>query len=96
MKSKILDNDYVKRFIIECDCGSSEHLLVFDISLEENFKDIFVHLTSNWRKPFWCKIIQSFRYLIGKEKYLDMDGIIISKKNIEDLEEVINCIKKRK
>jgi hypothetical protein len=88
MKSEVVDG----RFYIECACGSPHHL-IFEIYKEDKTMDIDVYFASAGSFSFWDRFKQCFWYLINKEKYLSGDGVIIDKKNIKQLQEVINYIK---
>jgi len=89
MKSRIAQD----RYIIECDCGNPENFLVFDVYDEPGYEDIFITIASNWKRPLRARIRQCIRYLFKVDLYMYTDGVCISQKNIEDLEEVIQKIK---
>jgi len=92
MKSEVIEN----RYFIECDCCSPSHFLLFDIYIDKEnkeFNDIYVTICSGYERSLFKRIIFSIKYIFKKEAYLYTDGVVISKKNIQQLEEVINKIK---
>ncbi len=92
MKSKMTED----RYIIECDCGSPDHLVIFDFYNDVNFRDVYLTICSKYRKSFIERFIIIIKYLFGIEKYLATDGIMFSEDNISELEEVIKIIKENK
>ena len=86
-----------ERYFVECSCGSPDELLIFDIYVHENkIEDISVYLTSPYYLKWYSRLRIAFNYLIGKTKYIESSEVMINKKNIADLEEVIGAIKRVK
>ncbi len=88
MKSKILK----RRRILECSCGMPNHLLIFDY--DEEFK--YVSISFEYKKdiPFFKRIRLAFNYLFRKEE-LCYNDIIIHTEHIDQLDELVQEIKKR-
>ena len=87
MKSKVIEN----RHIVECNCGDPTQLLVFDYY--DDLTDMEIYLTSNWRGTLFNRIKQAIQFIFKSRKYMIMDSVLVSEKNIADLEEIISIIK---
>ena len=92
MKSKIIDG----RYLIECVCGSHDHILVFDIDKEFDPQCIGVYFTHDSNLRWYQKIIPALKYICGVSNYIGDSDIMITEQNIEELEEVVKVIKKFK
>lgn len=95
MKSEIFSNLFKrgdkegKRYFIECWCYDPSHLLVFDFINEDDFKEISVFITYNYKSPWYKRILYAIK---GQPDF--MNNIGITSENIHQLEEVIKEIKK--
>lgn len=90
------------RFIIECDCHSSDHLLVFetydfipDESKPDEIKTYSVdaYFTSNYNAPWYTRIKLAIKYIFGEKYRCGWDSVIMTSNNIKQLEELINHLK---
>ena len=94
-KSKMFEN----RYYIECSCGTPDHILCFDINIEkEEGKeidiDIAIYFTNSYKEPWYRRIKHALRYIFVQEPIVYGSAVLIDEKNIEELEEVIEKIKK--
>jgi hypothetical protein len=87
MKSKVFDR-FGERHLIECNCLSAAHLLIFDF-YEDDFGEIDVYFTDDWRAPFWQRVKNAFRYVFKRDPYYNSNTIGVGKDNVADLEGVI-------
>ena len=88
MKSNIFE-----RYYIECNCGCSDHLLQFDF--DEEYKDVTVCFVSNYKLVWYKRLLIAIKYVLFREYFCCYDSVIISEKNIEQLEIVIKTIKEK-
>jgi hypothetical protein len=97
MKSKVSED----RFIIECSCGSPDHLLIIDLFEDDKddryFSDISFYFVSNYRLSFFKRLWVAFKYVFFLEPPFESDSVHITEQNIEDLEEMTerlrSCLK---
>lgn len=99
MKSDTTPN----RFVIECDCHSLEHLLVFeswdhvpdkDNPEKSRIYSLDAYFTSNYKAPWYKRVIIAFNYIFKLRKHQCIsDSVIMNSSNIKQLEEVIQTIK---
>lgn len=91
MKSKIFNDKENTRHIIECACGSPE-LLSFEWS-EDDINVINAGFISSYHLSFIQRFMACLRYLFTPRQNLYLEDIIITEKNISDLEEMIKDFK---
>lgn len=93
MKSDFTDG----RHYIECGCGDTGHLLVFEVD-PEFFKDygyVGAYFATPSVKGFFKRFKIAFKYLFKKEEYLVGSGdIIINDKNLKALKQAVKEIEK--
>lgn len=90
MKSKVTED----RFIIECACGSPDHLLIIEMFEDEYSygmvpSDISFYFTSDWRIPFFRRIKCALEFIFFKKSFYTSNSVHINEQNIEDLKEMI-------
>lgn len=93
MKSDVVEG----RQYIECTCGSTDHLLVFELDPHffEKWGEVSVSFTSGYHERFFARLKAAVKYLFKKEKYLHIsDSLIINKKNLNALKTAIKEIEK--
>jgi len=90
MRGKVMKN----RHIIECSCGDSEHLLVID-SHDNEPNWYYITLTSKYVPSVWLRLKLAVRYLSG-DTQLSYDTVLISERNVSELEQLVNDIKAEK
>lgn len=89
-----MKSDVYERSYIECDCGSQDHLLIFELFEWDNGKkEISAFITSDYRPSFWKRIGLAFSYIFKKDYSLSGDCVLITNKNIKQLEEFIKEVK---
>lgn len=91
MKSDFVDG----RHYIECDCGSHDHLLVFEIDPDffESWGEVSVSFTSSYYEKFFDRLKAAIKYIFKRDRYLNIsDSIIINHKNMSALKEAITEI----
>jgi hypothetical protein len=80
--------------IMVCECNSMEHQIVishFDDD-DEGIVYFSIHLT---KKPFFERLKHAIKYIFGyQSRFGAFDEVIISSKDINSLQSVINHIKK--
>ena len=92
MKSKIFNDKENTRHIIECACGSPEFLL-FEWG-EEDVNVVTASFISSGFLSFWQRFKACIEYLFVHTRNLYLQDIIITEKNISDLEDMIKDYKK--
>lgn len=88
MQSSILEN----RHIVECSCGSYDHLFIFDFDKEYELVQIGFHYK---KLSLWNRIKDCFNYLF-KSGELFIEEIIIHSEDIEQIELLISALKKER
>lgn len=80
-----------EKIVIDCACGSSNHMIVGEYDSEVNCVYLSIHLQNY---PIHARIWQAIKYIFGyKSKYGDFDEIVIDnegKKNVVRLMDQIN------
>lgn len=90
MKSDVFD----KKLYIECACESPDHLLIFQLYEWSNGeKNIWAFIANDYRPSFWKRIGLAFSYIFKKDYSLTSDSVLITQKNIKQLEEFIEEVK---
>lgn len=97
MKSFILEN----RHYIECECRATDHLIIFDIYVDEDqpeWSDISVYMVYDPYINFFKRVWNAFKYVFKIHNYAlnEVNDVLITMSNITELEEVIATIKKNK
>ena len=87
------------RFFIECNCGSIEHLLVFDLFQldddEEFIKEhpemieVSVKFTSNYHLPFFRRIWAAIKFIFEREPFTS-DDILVNEENLHQLRNLVD------
>jgi hypothetical protein len=93
-----MEKNKIDRFITYCDCGSPDHLLVFDYykdDVDKNWDSIDVYFSSTWYPDFWKRLKLCFAYLFNKESFRLSDTVMFTKSNIDQLENLISFLKDR-
>ena len=83
--------------VLICDCHSTDHQMIL-LPMEEKYGDItekivyvHVHLA---KKPFWERVQYALKYIFGYQcAYGAFDEILITKNNIDKLDEIVKYIK---
>ena len=78
--------------LVICDCGSTEHQMIF--IWDEIHSEVYmeVHLA---KKPFWQRVKFGIKYIFGYHcKYGHWDEIVLNKEHIPQFEKIINYLKK--
>jgi len=89
MKGVVMEN----RHIIECSCGMSQELVIFDLYKEEGKAvDISIAFTDCYQGSIFGRIKAAFKFIFSKERFY-RSGVMFDKKNIEELEAAIKDIK---
>ena len=93
------------RFYIECDCRSSEHILVLEsYDYEPNPArpgeiecfEVEAYFAGNWRAPWYKRIWYAFEFVFYRKKFTWGETVGISERNINQLEEIVNYFNKKK
>jgi hypothetical protein len=95
MKSIILNDSEVTRYILECSCGSPQHLVVVDLIQDlksEPFAEV-MFLDPGSIPTLWGRIKNAFMHIFFKEDIPVCGSVIINGKNISQLEEILNGLK---
>jgi hypothetical protein len=95
MKSTILNDSEVTRFILECCCASPRHILVIDL-IQDLKTDPFAEvmfLDPGSASSLWARIKNAFKHVIFKEDIPICASMLINSKSISQLEEILNGLK---
>ena len=83
----------MEKVVIDCACGSNEHILIFSKNDEEDYRCVYLsyHLQNDyWYKRIW----KGIKYIFGfKSKYGNFGETIIDKTNVDKLSEIVKFIK---
>lgn len=93
MKSDFTDG----RYYIECGCGETGHLLVFEIDPEflKDYGYVGAYFATQRVKGFFERFKIAFRYLFKKKEYLVVsEDITINDKNLKALKQAVKEIEK--
>ena len=81
--------------ILICECGSTEHQIVYSYDEEYNEVDCSIHL-SNYNGFLW-RLKLAVKYLFGyKCVFGHWDNFHLGEDHIEQLEEIVNMLKNGK
>lgn len=96
MKDKMMEDKFnCSRHIIFCNCGSNDHMVIFELYKDEDFFDseLSIYVTLNTYQNFFERLKNGLKYILGKKIFYFTDTVLISKDNISDLEEWIKEVK---
>jgi hypothetical protein len=95
-----MESELVKgRHYIECQCASTDHLLVIDTSEteEDNLLMVSIYFVHNYRGSFFRRLKLVFEYLFNINKYaLTGDDVLFDESNVDQLEKIVNVLKKQR
>lgn len=91
MGNKITQNLFI------CDCKSTNHLMIFSYSEEENWNRVFVHVHLNPEHGFLKRLWHGLKYLFGyRSKFGDFDEFIFNPEDTYKLQNIVTYLKKCK
>jgi hypothetical protein len=78
-------------FITLCHCGDVDHTMKVStwVEKEDDIAELIFEFGVD-QLPFWYRLKKMFQYLFGKDKRFDFRGIIMNKKEAENLMNFIN------
>lgn len=98
MKSNIIES----RMYLECDCYSPNHLLCVDLLEEDEQPEgtKFIWLAemgfiSDYNAPFFNRMLYALKYIFFKKPYYVSDTVSFSNKNLSQLYELADTLKKQ-
>lgn len=89
MKSEVLED----RYIVECDCSSPDHIMMFDFDSE--LKMIDIYFSGNWRDSFFKRLKYACKFLFFKKSFVWGDSIVITNRNAQQIQEILDKVKNK-
>ena len=81
--------------LLLCDCSSDEHQLIVKWDNDDNEVYVSVHLSTY--HGFWKRLWHGLKYAFGhKSRYGAFDEIILRKEDADNLQKVVDHLKKIK
>ena len=79
--------------LLVCDCSSCEHQLIVDWNNDDN--EVYVHVHLAQCKGFWSRLWLGLKYAFGyKSCYGSFDEVILRKEDADNLQKVVDHLKK--
>ena len=81
--------------IVVCQCGSTEHQIIFAHDTDDKVVYMSIHLTSH---GFWGRLKEGLKYIFGhKSKYGAFDEVILNgDDHLKQFENVVKTLKEEK
>ena len=77
--------------ILVCVCSSDEHQIILHKDEEDKMVYCTIHLVT---LPFWSRLLAAIKYLFGyKCRYGNFEEIILDKRHVNKLENLVNFLK---
>ena len=79
--------------LLVCDCSSCEHQLIVSWNNDDNEVYVHVHLANY--SGFWKRLWHGLKYAFGyKSRYGAFDEVILRKEDADNLQKVVDHLKK--
>ena len=88
--------------VLICDCQSDEHQYLIYYSEDEyhngqKIPTVYIHPHLITYRSFWKRLVYGIKYVFGyKSKYGDWDEFMVSPKDANKIQEIVNYLKNEK